>query len=455
MLVLVAASAAAAGDGEVAAAGPPHSAQAAPTGLAKLQHLIFIVQENRSFDHYFGTFPGANGFPKNAKGQITACLPNRFLGHCSRPYHTPSWRQWGGPHDSIAAAADLNGGKMDGFINVLPSSSSHCWTDPGLAGCSSYLGPAGQPDVMSYLNGSDIPNYWTYAKQYVLQDRMFAPTDSWSLPSHLALVSGWSAACTSPADPMSCTSNTELKGPGYEWRYGEKPLYAWTDITYLLDKAGISWRYYVDDRTCMTPPCSGSQVGTSPDKNPLPGFTDVNKDGSVGNIQTLSHFVSAAQHGTLPQVSWLVSAPPYNEHPIWPGTVRTGMAYVTRMVNAVMKSSDWNSTAIFLTWDDWGGFYDHVRPPRVDANGYGFRTPGIVISPYAKQGLTDGQTLSFDAYLKLIEDRFLGGQRIGPGDGRPDSRPVVRESLNILGDLTRDFDFSQAPRPPLILDPTP
>jgi phospholipase C len=121
-----------------------------------------------------------------------------------------------------------------------------------------------------------------------------------------------------------------------------------------------------------------------------------------------------------------------------------------------MRSPDWNSTAIFLTWDDWGGFYDHVVPPKVDELGYGIRVPGIVISPYAKRGYIDHQTLSFDAYLKFIEDDFLGGQRLDPKtDGRPDSRPDVREDERILGNLLHDFDFSQSPRPPMILPVRP
>jgi phospholipase C len=117
-----------------------------------------------------------------------------------------------------------------------------------------------------------------------------------------------------------------------------------------------------------------------------------------------------------------------------------------------MASPEWNSTAIFLAWDDWGGFYDHVAPPTVDANGYGLRVPGLVISPYARRGFIDHQTLSFDADLKFIEDDFLGGARLDPTrDGRPDRRPNVRENEPLLGNLVRDFDFSQRPRAPLLL----
>jgi hypothetical protein len=122
----------------------------------------------------------------------------------------------------------------------------------------------------------------------------------------------------------------------------------------------------------------------------------------------------------------------------------------------VMRGPDWSSSAIFLAWDDFGGFYDHVPPPAVDAFGYGPRVPGLVISPYAKRGFLDHQVLSFDAYLKFIEGDFLGGQRLDPRtDGRPDPRPDVRESSPLLGNLLKDFSFRQKPRPPLILPPYP
>jgi phospholipase C len=122
------------------------------------------------------------------------------------------------------------------------------------------------------------------------------------------------------------------------------------------------------------------------------------------------------------------------------------------VINEIMRSLEWNSTVMLLAWDDWGGFYDHAVPPKVDANGYGLRVPALLISPYARPGLIDHQTLSFDAYLKFIEDIFLEGQRIDPQtDERPDARPTVRENVPLLGDLLNDFDFNQLPLPPLIL----
>jgi phospholipase C len=189
--------------------------------------------------------------------------------------------------------------------------------------------------------------------------------------------------------------------------------------------------------------------------NPLPGFQDVHDDKQTGNVKFHPSYFDAAKNGTLPSVSWVIPGTGYSEHP-GHGTITAGQAFVTKVINAAMQGPDWNSTAIFLTWDDPGGFYDHVPPVKVDQNGYGMRVPALVISPYAKKGYIDSQTLSFDAYLKLIEDRFMGGQRLDPKtDGRPDPRPTVRENVKLLGDLSKDFDFNQEPRKPLILNPNP
>jgi phospholipase C len=311
---------------------------------------------------------------------------------------------------------------------------------------------------MSWHDDREIPNYWRYAEEFVLQDRMFAPADSWTLPAHLFLVSGWSAYCTDPSDPMSCTSDKDLKFYGRHY-YGDPPVYGWTDITYLLHEQGVSWGYYTGRGTCSFGPCEetiGPWGNTPSAKNPLPGFTTLYETEQQANILIHSDFLTAARDGTLPSVSWVVPGNQVSEHPQSGGEIDRGMAYTTRLINAVMEGPDWERSAIFLTWDDWGGFYDHVPPTQVDELGYGIRVPGLLISPYAREGYIDHQTLTFDAYLKLIEDRFLGGVRLDPATmSRPDARPVVRETLEVLGDLTSAFDFSQAPRPPLILDPTP
>jgi phospholipase C len=187
----------------------------------------------------------------------------------------------------------------------------------------------------------------------------------------------------------------------------------------------------------------------------LPGFETVEQTDQLDRIQPYGRYFDAAAKGTLPSVSWIVpTAGGMSEHP--PHDLRLGQAWVTKVVNAAMQGPGWERTAIFVVWDDWGGFYDHVPPIRIDPYGYGIRVPAFVISPWVKRDLdVDHQTLSFDAYLKLIEDRFLGGQRLdGENMGWPDPRPSIREEL-VPGDLRKIFDFSQEPIPPLILDPKP
>ena len=263
---------------------------------------------------------------------------------------------------------------------------------------------------------------------------------------------------------MSCRTAVENPGapPGEpQDPTGAIPHYDWTDLTYLLHAHHVSWGYYVQQGR-------GAR---------LQGRDDVLQDdpartrgrrasGTRSRGSRRSRGPPAGQHQAVPLLrpggarrnpsGRLVGHPVAQGERPPDGARQPGQAYVTGIVNTVMEGPDWRSTAIFLAWDDWGGFYDHVRPPVVDGSGYGLRVPALVISPYARQGYVDHQTLSFDAYLKFIEDDFLGGARIDPRtDGRPDSRPSVRENERILGDLTRDFDFSQAPRTPLVLRPYP
>jgi phospholipase C len=396
-------------------------------------------------------------------GVPSVCVPDPKTRQCVKPFHDTQDLNHGGPHGALNAVADINAGKMDGFVNQQAAGKNR--------GCQSQFDPSctvagASHDVMGYHDGSDIPNYWSYARNFALQDHMFEPNASWSLPEHLFMVSGWSARCSVPGDPMSC-QNALQNPPGILQRLQNQgvpqatPDYAWTDLTYLLHKNHVSWAYYVESGT--QPDCADDamlckaqkQTSATPEIwNPLPYFDTVKQDGQLGNIQDLSNFYTAAQDSTLPAVSWIAPNGKDSEHP--PALVSTGQSYVTGLINAIMQGPEWSSTAIFLAWDDWGGFYDHVVPPKVDQNGYGLRVPGLVISPYAKKGYIDHQTLSFDAYLKFIEDDFLGGRRIDPKtDGRPDPRPDVRENMPQLGDLRKDFDFSQKPRRPLLLSVNP
>ncbi|HWC70385.1 MAG TPA: alkaline phosphatase family protein [Actinomycetota bacterium] len=449
---------------ETAARSPVTPAgETGPPGIERLDHLVFIVQENRSFDHYFGTYPGARGIPRRGDGSFKVCVPDKFQGgRCVPPYVSRSFDQNGGPHEHDDSVRDVNGGKMDGFIRSLKPRRGFCWTEPWLPDCDMFLGPQGQPDVMSTLRRRTIPNYWRYADRFVLQDRMFAPVDSWTLPAHLFLVSAWSAYCPDTTDPMSCRTDINLSHRSRRWTYGEDPIYAWTDVTWLMDEQGVEWAYYVGNDSCWkNPPCgpvTRKGYETTFSRNPLPGFTSFwngeRADDIRDNVLPVRRFRSQAKDGTLPSVSWIAPTGRVSDHPAGESTVRTAMAYVTRLINTVMKGPAWDSTAIFLVWDDWGGFYDHVEPPRVDDMGYGLRVPSLVISPYARRGSIDSRTYTFDSYLKLIEDRFLGSERLDPATlSRPDGREHVRES--IAKSMTASFDFSQEPLPPLILDPWP
>ncbi len=406
---------------------------ASGVGIHKIKHVIIIMQENRSFDSYFGTFPGAKGIPMKG-GKPAVCVPNPATGGCEAPYVDHADENHGGGHWEPDVPPQIDGGKMDGFLSDAEN-AGYCKSGDSKAAC----------DVMGYHTGSDIPNYWSYAKHFVLQDRMFEPVVSWTTPSHLYLVSSWAASCSSK-NPMSCRSYINLPA--------QHSPFAWTDLTYLLHKHHVSWGWYLDQS-------KGAGVSipysdTEPVKyfNVLPSFTDVAADRQTSNFKTDTAFFRQARTGTLPSVSWLIPDLEDSEHPSWP--VSVGQSYVTRLINAVMRSPDWNSSAIFLAWDDWGGFYDNVVPPKVDSQGYGFRVPAMLISPYARAGYIDHQTLSFDAYNKFIEDDFLNGQRLNPKtDGRPDRRPDVRENSPILGNLAKEFNFDQQPRPPFLLPVCP
>jgi phospholipase C len=432
----------------IGTARPPRANASQPALLGdihQIQHVIVIMQENRSFDSYFGTYPGADGIPPGV------CVPDPATRGCDRPYHDMSFVNQGGPHDQGAAVSDIDGGRMDGFVVKAETAPSNC----GPLEPSCRVG--GPMDVMGYHDDHEIPLYWSLAHQYVLQDHMFESSQSWSLPAHLFLVSEWSARCPSGRDPLTCANevqNPDRPPDGYALSApSSTPDYAWTDLTFLLHRAGISWAYYVTAGS--EPDCEHDQVACGPHPqnaqtpgiwNPLPYFDTVRSDKQLGNIQDLSRFYTAARLGTLPAVSWIIPSYPFSDHP--QATLSDGQAYIDSLLQAVMTGPDWLSTAVFLTWDDWGGFYDHVSPPVVDMNGYGLRVPGVVISPYARRGVVDHQVLSFDAYAKFIEDDFLGGQRLDPtSDGRPDSRPTTRDRASVLGDLRSDFDFNSPPIP--------
>jgi phospholipase C len=398
----------------------PTGSATVPPGLEKIEHFIFIMQENRSFDHYFGTYPGVDGVPMN----VSFVDPND--GTSVSPYHDPNNINLGGPHSWDNAQADIDGGKMDGFLVQAYKGYDSTGT-PFVAGTEPGHNPK---DVMSYHDYREIPNYWNYARLYVLQDRMFESVASYSLPAHLYMLAAQSG--------------------GYVASKGQaKPTtYNFTEITELLTSGKITWKYYV--ASGLQPDTDDGHVVGSPSAqlqdpdiytlwNPLPAFPKVQNDPvQRANLQDVVQFYADAAAGKLSQVSWVIPSNAVSEHP--PSGIKEGMAYVTGLVNSVMQGPNWNTSAIFISWDDWGGFYDHVPPPAVDQYGYGIRVPDLVVSPYAKQNFVDHNTYSFESWLRIVEERF-GVQSM-----------TARDSL--ASDMMSAFDFTQKPRSGIILSPT-
>ena len=439
-----------------------------PTSVNPITHVIIIMQENRSFDEYFGMFPNVNGIPA---GVCVPLNPSNPGAGCVTPYEDVHDASTGGPHTAVDAQTDLDDeittDKMDGFVYA-----------EGLKACGKHSSqcPPGKKSApvfatMGYHTAAEIPNYWSYASHFVLQDSLFEGIRGWSMVSHNDIVSEWSADCKKGKPAIDCvTSNTTVAAKA-------KTIYPWVSLFQLLDLNGISWKYYLGEGA--EPDCEDDEMTCAPEPqatgvpsywNPLPYFAWAQQAGSPYIQQhnpPVDQLLLDIASGNLPQVSWIIPSSQYSEHPLMGSDA--GMEYVTSMVNAVMQSPYWQNTAIFIAWDDWGGFYDHVAPPNVDYNssttpvqGFGLRVPGMLISAYAKAGYIDSSVLSFDNYATFIENLLMGGARLDPTAlGNPDTRPDIRDELTSvtfldgttapIGDLMSEFDFVDPPQLPLIL----
>ena len=442
-----------------------------------ITHVIIIMQENRSFDSYFGKYPGADGIPAHV------CMPfsptNPAMG-CVAPFHDPRDVAAGSGHRASDAKTDLDDGyrtaKMDGFVlDQTNNENAPSGIIPPSAGPKTATGIAPLPlaqDVMGYHTAEEIPNYWAYADHFVLQDHMFSDQRGWSANVHDYMASEWSANCSNPKVTSTCVTTPDIAFPN------ANSVFPWVSLYELLDRNSVSWKYYLGEGS--EPDCEDDAMTCAPEPqtagvpdfwNPAPFFAYVKQQPAAYltlHNPPLDQFLIDIRDNTLPQVSWIVPASPTSEHPT--AGVTAGMNYVTSMINAVMQSPYWYNTAIFVSWDDWGGFYDHAIPPLVDYNptaatpvqGYGLRVPGLLISAYARPHFIDHAVLSFDSYATFIEDLFMGGRRLDPvALGNPDSRPTIRDALTTvprlngntsrLGKLAAEFDFTAAPRAPLVL----
>ena len=376
--------------------------RAADEGLGNIQHIVFVIKENRTFDNYFGTFPGVEGA---TSGQISTgdVIPLRNVPRI--------------PHD-ISHAFDpcvraIDGGAMDQF-DLIPN--------------------GGPPDYFGYtqLLESDIPNYFAYARYFTLADHMFSSLTGPSFPNHLYTVGAQSGrAINNPSsagvwgcDSPSAARVTLLNDDGSRPRV--YPCFEFRTLVDNLEDAGISWRYYAPGQ---------GQSGYI--WSALDAIGHIRNNPSLWDQKVVppAQFINDALGGNLPAVSWIVIGSGLSEHP--PASPCAGENWTVRQLNAVMRGPDWNSTAVFLTWDDFGGFYDHVPPPTVDNFGFGPRVPLLIISPFAKPGFISQTFYEFSSLLKFVEERF----GLNPLSDRD----------RLANDMLDSFDFSQQPLPPLTL----
>ena len=330
-----------------------------------IKNIIIVLQENHTFDNYFGAYPNAEGTAGKS-----ICLPESLgTPKCIAPFHDSNLTPVDMNHNWRSAHEDYDAGGMDGFVYS-----------------------EGNAETMGYYDASDIPHYWNAARNYVLCDHYFTSVMSESAPNHLFLVAGTAGGLKDDNVPAS------LKFP---------PIFE------QLDQKGISWKVYGFTRWYE----SFEYVQQNPKAR--------------NNFATGASFAKDLGANNLSQISWIIGAPGGDEHP--PANIAMGSDSVANdIVNAVGQSPYWSSSSIFVTWDDFGGFYDHVAPPQVDQFGYGFRVPCLVISPFSKQGLIDGIANDHASILRFVEDRF----GLSPLSTRDQAANNLYEA----------FDFSQAPR---------
>jgi phospholipase C len=369
-----------------------------PETATPIKHFVVLMQENHSFDNYFGTYPGADGIPT---GTCMPLNPADPTAGCMEPFHIGDndVQSTDLDHSSATHRLQYDEGRLDGFISAL-----------GLRNQDGRL-------AMGYYDDRDIPYYWNIADEYVLFDRFFSSAAAGSLVNHLYWVAG-------------------APGPGND-RVLTEGINNLPTIFDVLQERGISWKFYVQNydagltyRTVSSAPGNrASQLVWVPLLN-MDRFID--NPELASHIVDISEFYSDAQNGTLPAVAYVVPSGA-SEHP--PGSLRSGQRLVRSLITELMRSDAWSSSAFMWSYDDWGGWYDHVPPPQVDAYGYGFRVPALLVSPYARRGHIDSTELDYTSILKFIEENW-GLQPLAERDAK---------ALSFAG----AFDFSTTPAKPV------
>ena len=381
-----------------------------PVGTPKyIKHVVIMIQENRTFDDFFATYPGADGTTTGQTHHGTVSLKEVPLGGVDLDH---TWK---------AFVTEFDGGKMDGFDSI----NLGAWGG----------GPPAKLYPYQYVNPSDVGPYWTMAQQYVLADHMFETQSSGSFIGHQDLIAGSTAINSKEAlvnypssDVWGCDAPkntvTSLLTADRIVHHGAGPFPCLTYPTLRdsLDAGGISWKYYAPPVNTNVGKIWSAFDAIAAVRNGPEWQTNV-----VTPETTIFKDIAA---NALPAVSWIAPDAKNSDHP--GHDVTGGPSWVAQVVNAIGGSPAWNSTAVIVIWDDWGGFYDHVAPPQLDYQGLGFRVPMLVISPYAKKGYVSHTSYEFGSILKFVEDNWAI-PRVGTTDVRAASMADV-------------FDFTQPPR---------
>jgi len=382
-------------------------ARAAVVGTARypIKHIIIIDKENRSFDTMFGLFPGADG----------ASAAHLSDGKIVPLTHTPDRTLLDVGHAGAAVTLAVDNGKMDGF-DLLPGAQQD-----------------GKDIANSQFHESDIPNYWKYAHAFALDDHFFATIAGPSFPNHLVTVAASSGNTTdNPRGQLvhawGCDGGKEsvVSGIGLDGkRFLTHPCFNFQSFPDVFQRYHVSWKYYAPAQF------ASGYVWSALDAIKHIRFGPLWKT----NVVRDTTFIKDVQTGHLPQVSWLVTNAVESDHP--PASICLGENWTVRQINAVMKSRYWKDTAIFLTWDDFGGFYDHVAPPHLDYISLGPRVPTIVLSPYARPHYIDRSQLEFDSISRFFEQDFR--------------LPALTDRDRHATSMVSSFDFHQKPVSPLVL----
>ena len=376
----------------------PTSTSTAPPPI---QHVIIACQENRTFDEYFGHYPRASkfGIPSNYSQPDGS-------GRTVRPHRFPRPTSTDIDHSWSSIHSEWNHGAMDGFFT------------------------SGGPDTLGYYDDFYLPYYYALGDSFTLCGNYFCSLLGPTIPNRLALMAGTAGGNTT--DGLSIGS---LDYP---------------TIVDLLDASHVSWKCYN----------LGRGTGSTPSLSHYNALNFFKKWQSDPRLQFKEKdYKEDLLTGTLPQVSFLITEGGISEHP--PDNIQKGQQKMAQVIKALMASKAWKSSVLFLTYDEGGGFFDHVAPPQVDAYGLGFRVPMLIISPYARRGYVSGQLYEHSSILKFIERRFglpslasvnhqfdtstpvtnndaAHGQAFGPPAPPHDGLPQI-------GDLSEVFDFSQDP----------